>query len=244
MSVAGIGHNNPPEPTPFDLSKTEIENLFLEATHWLNGDGVKSNADADAISKLLDLLRKAKSAAEERRKAEAKPFDDGKAEVQSRYNPLIQEKKGKADLAMDACKQALAPWLAKVDAEKRAIAEAARKEAEEKAAAAQEALRAANVTDLQARADAEWMLDQAKQADQAAKRAEKDKASAKGGSRAITLRTSYQAQITDEREFARYCWLNHRTELSALFTAIAQRLVDAKTQNIPGVTVQEIKTAA
>lgn len=239
-----IGGNNPPEPTPFELSRDEIDGLFMEAKNWLDGEGIKSQADADAVSKLLDLLRKAKSVADERRKTEAKPFDDGKAEVQARYNPLIQDKKGKVDLAADACKKALTPWLQKIDDEKRAAAEALRKEAEAKAAAAQAAIRAANVTDLSARADAEWMLDQAKIAEDVAKKAEADKAQAKGGSRAIGLRTSYAPVLTDAREAARHYWVERRDEMEAFLLDLARRDVRAGKHTIPGFEIQEIRGAA
>lgn len=240
---AVIGDNNPPEPTPFELSRDEIDGLFMEATNWLDGEGVKSQADADAISRLLDMLRKAKSAADERRKIEAKPFDDGKAEVQARYNPLIQEKKGKADLAMDACKKALTPWLAKLEAEKRAVAEAARKEAEEKAAAAQAAIRAANVIDLQARADAERLIEEAKKAEAAAKRAENDKAHAKGGTRAIGLRSTYTPVLTDAREAARHYWIERRPEMEAFFLELATADVRAGKKMIPGFRIDENREA-
>ena len=62
--LAAIGHNNPPEPTPFDLSKAEIESLYMEAKNWLDGEGVTTEAQAEAVSKLIDLLRKAEKAAE------------------------------------------------------------------------------------------------------------------------------------------------------------------------------------
>lgn len=238
-----IGGNNPPEPTPFEQSRDEIEGLFMEATNWLDGAGVQSQADADAISKLLDMLRKAKSAADDRRKAEAQPFDDGKAEVQARYNPLIQKDKGKADLAMDACKKALTPWLAKIETEKRAIAEAARKEAEEKAAAAQAGIRAANVIDLQARADAERLIEEAKKAETVAKRAENDKAHAKGGTRAIGLRSTYTPVLTDAREAARHYWIERRSEMEGFFLELARADVRAGKMTIPGFRVDEHREA-
>jgi hypothetical protein len=51
-----------------------------------------------------------------------KPFDEGKAEVQGRYNPLIQDKRGKTDLAIAACNDTLKPWLKKIEDEQRAEA--------------------------------------------------------------------------------------------------------------------------
>ena len=108
-ALATIGHNS--EPTPFRQSREEIEALFVEAGHWLDGSGVQSEADATAVSKLLDLLRQAEKRADERRKEEAEPHDKAKAEIQARYGALIgntKTVKGKAILAMECCKKALA----------------------------------------------------------------------------------------------------------------------------------------
>src|SRR4051812_953059 len=76
--------------SPFDAHKVNIEDLFEEATAWLNGDGVNSEADAKAVDQLLDLAREARKAADEARKTENEPFDTGKAEVQARYNPILK----------------------------------------------------------------------------------------------------------------------------------------------------------
>lgn len=240
-SIASIGHNQPPEPTPFEQSRDEIEGLFNEATNWLDGSPVQTQAQADEISKLVALLRAAEKTADERRKAENKPFDDGKAEVQARYNPLIQDKRGRTYLAIEACKKALAPFLKKQDDEKRAIAEAAQKEAAEKRRIAEEAIRAANKAEpnLAASSDAEWLLDQAKQADEIAKNAAKDKAAARGGARAMTLRTVYRHEMTSYNEFARYVWATHLPDIQAFLDDYAARLVRVGVRNVPGVKVIE-----
>jgi hypothetical protein len=246
LALAEIGHNNPPEPTPFEASRDEIDGLFGEAKNWLDGSGVQSQADADGVSKLLDMIRKATAAAEARRKAENKPFDDGKAEVQARYNTLIGDtkaSKGKAVLASEVCKQALSPWLQKLDAEKRAAAEKARAEADEKNRLAQEALRASQVTDLAAREAAEELNREAKAAEAAARRAENDKAQAKGGARAIGLRTTYRPEITDPTAFAKWVWLNHKSEMLGHLQTIAERHVANGSRSMPGITVHEERKA-
>jgi hypothetical protein len=205
-AIAVIGHNNPPEPTPYEKAEAEIIGLFDEAKHWLDGQGVQNDADAAGVSKLLDMIRKAKKAADESRAEEKRPHDEAAKEVQERYKPLLT----RCDLAADAAKKALAPYLEKLEAEKRAKAEAARKEAEEKARAAQEAIRAAALTDLAAREKAEALIRDAKKADAAAKRAENEKAHAKGGERAVTLRKTYRPILKDGREAARHYWTARR----------------------------------
>lgn len=240
---AVIGDN---APSPFEQSREEIETLYGEARHWLDGSGVQSQADADGVSKLLDMLRKAVATADERRKAEVKPFDDGKAEVQARYNPLIADSKtvkGKAILAIEMCKQALAPYLLKLDAEKKAAAEAARQEAERAEIAAQAAFANSGIADLERREEAERLAVAAKAAQAAASKAEKDKAQARGGTKAVSLRTYYIPEIEDARAFAAFLWSNRRQELLAAIAPIAKKMVDAGARDIPGVKIIEDRRA-
>ncbi|MBF9233955.1 hypothetical protein [Microvirga alba] len=238
-AIATIGHNNPPEPTPFDLAESSILGLFDEAKHWLDGEGVNSEADANGVSKLLDMIRKAKKVADEARAEEKRPHDEAAKEVQEKYKPLLT----RCDLASDACKKALAPWLEKLEAEKRAKAEAARKEADEKARIAQEAIRAAQATDLAAREEAEALIKEAKRAEVAATRAENDKAHAKGGARAVTLRTTYRPTLTNGVEAARHYWAVRREECEAFFLSLAEKDVRAGKHTIPGFDVVEEKAA-
>src|SRR3546814_2956899 len=69
------------------------------------------------VAKLIDEARKGQKAAEDLRKEEAKPFDDGKKAVQAKWTPITDEKKGKYALIIATAKKALAPWLVKLDAE-------------------------------------------------------------------------------------------------------------------------------
>lgn len=244
---APIGDNVPPvAPTPFDLSRGEIEGLYGEAVHWLDGSGVQTQADADGVSRLLDMLRKATKTADERRVAENKPFDEGKAEVQARYGTLIADTKaakGKAVLAMECCKKALAPYLAKIEDEKRAVAAAARAEAEAKAREAALAFQVSRATDLEAREQAEALARDAAEAERLARRAENDRAGAKGGARAVTLRTRCRPEITDPRAFARWAWEHHYAELTSHLQTIADRHCANGQRAMPGVTIHEERVA-
>lgn len=245
VSSGLIGHNNPPveiEPTPFEMSEVEIGDLYAEAKNWLDGEPVSSQAQADGLSKLIDELRKAANLADERRKEENRPFDEGKAEVQARYAPLISDTKsvkGKAVLAIDMAKKVLAPWLQKLEDEKRAAAEAARKEAEEKARIAQEAMRASQVHDLEKREAAEALVREAQKAEAAATKAENSKAHATGGTRAMGLRSVWRAEMTDAREAARHYWQTRREEVDAFFQKLADADVHAGKRSIPGFSVTE-----
>lgn len=245
-ALAAMGHNGGPAPTPFEVSRDEIDDLCAEARHWLDAGGIKTQADADGVSKLLDLLRKAIKRADERRAVEAKPHDEAKAEIQARYGALIQDNKsgkGRAVLAVETCKASLTPWLERQEGEKQAAAAAARHAANERAREAALALQLSKPSDLEEREHAEGLAQEARRAEAAAARAEQDRASARGGARAVTLRTTYRAEVTDETAFARWAWANCRADLLAALAAIAGRQVAAGTRGIPGVTVHEERKA-
>jgi hypothetical protein len=36
-AVAEIGHNNPPEPTPYEAVKVHLDDLLTEAANWADG---------------------------------------------------------------------------------------------------------------------------------------------------------------------------------------------------------------
>lgn len=224
-AAPGIGHNR----DPFTEIKEEIESLYEEAKQWLDGEPVATQGQADDLNKLIGMIREAEKRADALRKEEVKPFDEGKKEVQARYAPLIgntKSGKGKAVLALEAAKNALTPWLTKLEEEKRAAEAKAREEAEEAARKAAEAFQSSDQADLAAREEAERLAEEAKQADIAARKAAKDKAHAKGGEgRATTLRTYYTPVITDYTKFARWCWQNRRDQMQEFLDDLAKQLV-------------------
>ena len=225
--------------TPFDIARDEINDLYDEARNFLDGT-IETQEQADAIGRLLEMIRKAHKTAEAGRKDEKRPHDEAGFAVQEKWKPIIT----KANLAADTCKQSLTPFLqaqARAQAEKERIA---REEAEAAERAAQDAFARSGVGDLEAREEAERLAKAAESASRDASRAAKVKAQAKGGARAVSLRSSYRASITDMQAFARYVWLNHRNEHETFLAALAQRLVNSKQREIPGVEIHEERTAA
>src|SRR3546814_3380891 len=107
-ALAEIGHNSQ-AMTPYEAIKLHIDDLFETAQGFLDGDPIATEAQATSVSQLLDDARQARKAAEDQRKLEAKPFDEGKAAVQALWTPLTDEKKGRCALIADTCKKALAP---------------------------------------------------------------------------------------------------------------------------------------
>jgi hypothetical protein len=217
---AVIGGNNPP---PFETIKSEIDDLYCEAKLWLDGAPVETQEQADALNTLADKIRKVEKRAEELRKIEAKPFDDGKAEVQSRYNPLISEKGGLTTKALTVIKDALRPFLQALEAEKNAKAMEEREAAIKATQAAQEAMRNREACNLADQEAAEALVTAAKIAEKAATKAENDKAQAKGEGRAMGLRTVKEVVMTDNTLAAKWAWSHHRDELLQFVQQLADK---------------------
>lgn len=240
-NVAMIGHNNP--PSPFDEVSQEIEDLFYRAS---NLGAVESVEKADAAGALANELHAAMKRADALRKEEVQPINDEKAKVQAKYAPLIADteaQKGKAVLALAEVKNALAPWLRKLEDEKRAAADALRREAEEKQRVAREALQ--SVQSLEDKARAEALYRDAQKTTAASGRAEKDTAKAGGGTgRAVSLRTKHVAEVEDLAAFARWAWEHCRPEMTAFLAGEAQRQVDLGRRDIPGVIVCDERSVA
>ena len=236
-----LGGNLPPL-TPFELSAKEAEDLLSEACNWVDGMTVESQEQADALDGLLAQIKAAAKLAEERRKAEVKPFDDAKAEIQSKYNTLIGDTKatgkGKLLIAQEAVLKLLTPWRQKIDEEKRAAAEALRKAEEEKRQAAMAAFaKAREANDLAAKLEAERLAAEAAAAEKAAKKADKAVGQRTG------LRVVVTAEITDMSAFAKWAWVHDKGALEEHFAARANDLAKAGRRDMVGVTVTEQKEA-
>lgn len=231
---AVMGGNMPPEPTPYEQAEKDIGNLYDEAVQYLDGEPVNSQGVADDIANLLNMLRAAEKKAEEARKAEKEPHLEAGRAVDAKFKPLLE----RAKQAGEACKKAIAPWLAKLEAEKRAAAEKARQEAEEKRRIAEEAIRARDAANLEQAAAAEALLKEAKKAEAAASRAEKDGAKAGNGiGRAVSLRTEYRPVLVDELAARRHYYETRHAELLAFLQSLAEQDVRAGKREIPGFDI-------
>ena len=232
-----IGGNNPPA-SPFEAVKVNIEDLYLEARNFLDGEPIASEAMAAAVETLLDKIREAEKAADEARKTENKPFDEGKAEVQARYAPLISDTKavkGMTVRAIEACKAALAPWRQEQERIRLEAAKKAREEAENKAAEAAALSRAAD--DLIAKERAEQAVKEAEQAAKAANKADKAATTGTG------LRSYFRPELVDGVEAARHYWATNREACEAFFLSLAQTDVQNGKRALPGFVVHHERRA-
>lgn len=234
---AVIGGNHPPEPTAFDIIKQEIEDLFEEAKNWADGEPIASQEIHDQIERLRDGIHDAGKRADALRVDEKRPLDEQVKAVQDKFNPLIQPKKGKVDLAKSTLDSLLTPWRNKVAAEK--AAEAAR--IAEEAAAATRAAQAAiqqSSGNLAAREEAEELLAEAKALEKTAKRA--DKAASTG----LGLRTVWRVELVDIEKALDWAYGRAADEFLAVAQRNAEEAVRAGVRQVPGFVVREEKVAA
>lgn len=231
--LAGIGHNSPPDP--FEAFDLHVTDLFEQAEQFLDGTGIATQQQADDVSRILNMCRKARTDADKVRADEKRPHDEAGKAVQAKWKPILD----KCDLAAGAAKKVLAPWLEARDAEQRAVAEAARVEAEEKAAAARIAAQTVAPDDLAAQARLAELREVSEAAQKAATKAGKAKARASGGERAVGLRKRWIPTITDRMAVLKHYMLERPDDLAAWLADQVERDNRVAKRDVPGVTYKE-----
>lgn len=241
--AATLGHNNPPPESPFESIKAKLEDLRVEAGNWLDGAEVKNQSEADELGRLLDMVRKAAKEADEARIAEKKPFDDAAEEVQTRYNTLIGNTKKVTGVAVrmeTALKAAIGKWLVKVKAEQDAERERLAREAEELRQSAEIAVASTHIsTDIDERDAAIAEADKARQAAIELASANRAKAQAQTGGRAIGLVTTYRPEIENMTTALRHYWADRPESFTDLVIQFAKDDIRSGKRQIPGINVIE-----
>jgi hypothetical protein len=234
--MATLLANAPADPAT--LFREEIDDLLLEARNYLDGEPIANEQQAEAVSSLLNRLRRVAKDADEARKTEKKPHDDAAKAVQAKWTPIID----KAALASSTAKQALAPWLQQVEEKQRAEAEAARVEAERLARIAAEAHATAS-GNLQESEDAERLMKAAAAAAKDAAKADKAKAHAKGGERAVGLIDRYWPELNDPVAALKHYRATRPAELKEWLVEQAEKDVRAGKHSIPGFDIRHERVA-
>lgn len=234
--MATLLANAPADPAA--LFSEEIDDLLLEARNYLDGEPIANEEQANAVSSLLNRLRRVAKDADAARAEEKKPHDLAAKAVQQKWKPLLD----KADLAVSTAKDALAPWLRAVEEKQRAEAEAARIEAERIAAIAAQAHREA-AGNLQASEDAERLLKAAGAARKDVAKADKQKAHATGGERAVGLVDVFTPELTDPVEALKHYRTRNPEGLKAWLLDQAKADVRAGQRTIPGFTINHERVA-
>lgn len=225
-------------PDPAQAFSLHLDDLEEQAKQFLDGEAIANEAQAEAVSRLLSMARKAANDADEARKAEKRPHDEAAKAVQEKWRPILT----KADDIATTAKRVLAPWLSKLEDEQRAAAETARLEAERLAAAAVHTAEVANPDSLADQTAVRIRRENAADAARAAKRLAKARPQAKGGERAVGLRSVWTAEVTNPVIFARWAWEHRRGEYLTFLDVLAAREATGP-KNIPGLIIHEGRTA-
>lgn len=217
---------------PYDLVKEKIDDLYAEAKQWLDGTEIKTEAEAEGVEKLLAMARAHLDEADTERKIEAKPFDDGKAEVQGRYNPIMD----RAKLIAKASKDALTPWRDKIAARKRAEAEEVARAAEEADRKAEEAAKNAK-GDLGATEIAEGAAEEAKRLTRTASKLNRNI------DKGLGLRTRYEVEVSDLKAACVYYYRRDPDKFKGFVKTLAEEDVRGGKREIDGIIITPIKGA-
>ena len=102
-----MGHNLPPEDNSYEGLRDAIEPLASEALKRIEGSEIKDQNEADRIANLADRLAELWKRADEVRKVEKKPFDEGAIQVQKKWAPLLVAAESYRNLKF----KLLTPWL-------------------------------------------------------------------------------------------------------------------------------------
>lgn len=218
--------NQGPELDPFDDIKGVINGLFDTAKDFCDGEAIGSQQMHDAVEKIHDELHAAGKDAEKLRKAEKKPHDDAGNAVQAKFKPSLTA----VVLGKATCQSILAPWRIKVAKEKAEAAERQRVAAEAAAAEAEKAIQASS-GNLEARIEAEELLDHSKSLTKGAKSANKDATTGTG------LRTIWHTKITDTNKALDWAFEKDKQAFLDLATSMAKSAVHGGLRDISGFEI-------
>lgn len=229
--TATIGDNGGPPLDPFAPHETHIGDLLELAEGALHGNAIETPEQAAAVDEILGDIKKAGAALEATRKAENKPFDDGKAAVQAKAKPLA----AKLDIAKDTAIKALTPWRLAEQAAKDAEQKRLREEADRLAAEARAKFVHTAPTDLASRFEADELAKVAKRANAAANKIDRS---------ATGLRTYWTAQVTDYGVLLAHMKQTDPDGLKAMLDEYVERQKNAGVRILAGVEITEHRKAA
>ena len=226
-----IGANNPPRNV-FE----RIDSLYGEAKLWLDGEAIETDAQAEGLGKLMDMLKAAGDECEAERAAKVKPLNEAKTAIQAVYNPYISEKTGKVAMALGAAKKARDKWLKAKQAVLDEQARVAREEADRARREALEAMQASR-GDLAAREEAEAVVEAARQADFKARAMAKEVPKTIGGRKTVSKK--YAPHLANGVEAATHYWQTRRADMEEFLMKLAVADVRAGKREIPGFKIVE-----
>jgi hypothetical protein len=156
MTEATIGHNNP--PTPLDGIYVELENLWVEANNWLDGEPVSNEGQMKSVDILLAMTKDLGKRAKDLKESEFRPHKAACDEVVADWKPVVDDLKKIAD----GCKTIVGDYKVKLARQRDEEARKAREEAEAVLQAARQAEQEADKGNIAARLASERAAIEAK----------------------------------------------------------------------------------
>lgn len=221
--------HNQPTVDPVEAALALVQDLYDEAKNFADGEPIDSVTMHDTVTALYDAIHEAGKAADALRVEAKKPLDEKIDAIQKQFNPYIQPKKGKVDLAKASLGELLAAWRKKEADKKAAIAREAAIEAERLAAIAREAM-ATSAGNLAAREDAELLVKEAAAVGRFAKAATKGPTG---------LRSVWKASLEDEEKALDWAYARDPDAFRALVQSAADSVVRSGMRTVPGFRVWE-----
>jgi hypothetical protein len=240
---APIGDNQPPEPTPLEAMTAHIDDLYLEASNWLDGEPISTPEQAEAVTKLKGMLAEAEREAEKMREAEKRPHLDAGKAVDAAWKPV----KEKAAKAKSVANRALTPWLEAVEAENRRKALEAQRAADEAARRLREQAEKDRASSRLADEDVrEQLEEEAEEAKRRAARLAKETATVRTEHGGAHLRTVWLVKVDDHRALLMH-YLKNRPdvadELREWLANMAAKDVRAGIRHLDGCNIWHEKRA-
>lgn len=227
MTLAPIGHNNPPDP--IDQITAAFEAQREEADNWLDGSPVENEGQMKSVDALREAMRQWRLGLERGQKEATAPLRAIYQAELDRWKPTIEDAKRYEGALMSVQEPFKLKLAAQKEAEKRAAWEAANKARQE----AEDAARQAAAHDVQAQREAAAKAEEAQAALQAASAKQKDNVTG--------LKTVHRYAIDDHRAALHWIAKNDREAI----TAFVEAYVDKRHKDAPidGVSTWTEKVA-
>lgn len=228
-----IGANNPPR-TIFE----EIDDFYIEAQGWLDGDAIDSDAQARGLGALMEAIKAAAKVCEAERMEKVAPLNQQKDAIQAIYNPYIGKDVGKVSRALKIAGAVRDKWLKAKQAALDEAARIARQKADQERQMALQAMQDSR-NNLAAREAAEALVEQARIADFTAIAAAKATPETIGGRKTVTK--LWEPVLVDGPAAAFHYWTSRRADMEQFLFSLAIADVKAGKREIPGFIVKDVE---
>lgn len=225
-------HNHPPELVGFDELSGRVNGFIDTSNRWIIERPTLTDADmADKASGLKTQLGDLKKDLDKRRREAKKPHEDAASAVDAVFKPMIDL----VDRAYRAIGDKITAFMLeqqrKADEERRQKEAEARRQREEAEAAAERAREEASKQGgdaLRAQAEAEAKARLAAQAEKDAAKPTKVQLRGDYTTKAVSLRVTWHARVTDETAALRHYAKNKIVRAAALKAALDVAASEAK----------------